>query len=72
MIQSASLQWAASQFMFDRAARTLDQDAFSQASKLANDSRQNLLSAEELAARQAERRRTPVDSIAALTKELKQ
>lgn len=71
MVQSASLQWAASQFLFDQAHRALDRDAFAQASKLANDSRQNLLSAEELAARQAERRYTPVDSIAALAEELK-
>jgi hypothetical protein len=63
---SASLQLAASRFLFDRASRTGDPADFITASRLANDSRQNLLAAYELAVREAQARpRAPVDPIAA-------
>ena len=58
MVASASLQLAASRFLFDQAAQSGDAATFKIASGLANDSRQNLLCAYELATREA-KCRTP-------------
>lgn len=56
IVATAALQLAASRYLFDRAGVTSDPDLFAQASKLANDSRQNLLAAHELCAREAKSR----------------
>jgi hypothetical protein len=56
IVSSASIQLAASRWAYDTAAQTGDAQLFSQASKLANDSRQNLLAAHELCAREAKAR----------------
>jgi hypothetical protein len=55
IIASAAWQLAASRFLFDTAHG--DVDKLTAASKLANDSRQNLLAAHELCAREATARR---------------
>jgi hypothetical protein len=57
MVASAALQLAASRFLFDMGARTGDAATLKTASQLANDSRQNLLAAYELATREAAARR---------------
>jgi hypothetical protein len=54
IIASAAWQLAASRFLFDTAAG--DPDKLTAASRLANDSRQNLLAAHELCAREAQAR----------------
>lgn len=51
MVESAALQLAASRFLYDTAGG--DAKKFAQASKLMNESRQNLLAAYELCAREA-------------------
>lgn len=56
MVVSAGLQLGASRYLFDKAAQTGDAAMLKQASALANDSRQNLLAAYELAVREAEAR----------------
>ena len=56
MVASAALQLAASRFLFDQASRSGDAATFKTASQLANDSRQNLLAAYELATREAKAR----------------
>lgn len=56
MVASASLQLAASRYLFDQASQTGDASVFKTASSLANDSRQNLLAAYELATREAQAR----------------
>ncbi len=56
MAASAALQLAASRWMFDTAAAAGDPALMKQASTLANDSRQNLLAAYELAVREAQAR----------------
>ena len=56
IVASAGLQLAASRFLSDRASLTGDADTFKLASQLANDSRQNLLAAYELATREAKAR----------------
>lgn len=56
MVASAGVQLAASRYLSDRAAATGDAKVFAQASTLANDSRQNLLAAYELAVREAKAR----------------
>jgi hypothetical protein len=53
IVASAGVQLAASRFLSDRAAKDGDAKLFAQASQLANDSRQNLLAAYELAVREA-------------------
>lgn len=53
MVASAALQLAASRYLSDRAAADGDPSLFVQASKLANDSRQNLAAAHEYCARTA-------------------
>lgn len=55
MVESAALQLAASRFLFDTANG--DTKKLNLASKMANDSRQNLLAAHELCAREAVARR---------------
>lgn len=63
IVSSAALQMAASRWLSDRGAETGDARMLLDASRLANDSRQNLLAAHELAAREAAAR--PVDPSAA-------
>lgn len=53
MVVSAALQLAASRYLFDRGAENGDPALLKSASALANDSRQNILGAYELAVRQA-------------------
>jgi len=62
IIASAAWQLAASRFLFDTAGG--DTDKLTAASRLANDSRQNLLAAHELCAREAQARReaNPADA----------
>ena len=68
MVASAGLQLAASRFLFERGARSGDAQTLKLASSLANDSRQNLLAAYELAVREAQARSArPKDAHAALT-----
>ena len=62
IIVSAGVQLAASRFLSDKAAATGDAKLFQLASQLANDSRQNLLAAFELAVREAKaRKERPID-----------
>lgn len=56
IVSSAAWQLAASRYLFDQASQTGDAALFAQASKLADASRQNLLAAHELCAREAEAR----------------
>jgi hypothetical protein len=56
IVCSAGVQLAASRFLSDRGMRDGDAKLLSQASSLANDSRQNLLAAYELANREAKAR----------------
>jgi hypothetical protein len=56
MIASAALQLAASRFMFDLGARQGDMQLVKMGSTCANESRQNLLAAYELAIREADAR----------------
>jgi hypothetical protein len=69
MVASAALQLAWSRFMSDQAAATGDAELALSASRLADASRNNLLSAHELAAREAVARRAsqPTSAHAALT-----
>lgn len=53
MVASAGLQLAASRWAFDRGAEQNDASLIKLGSSLANDSRQNLLAAYELATREA-------------------
>jgi hypothetical protein len=63
MVASAALQLAWSRWLADLAAETGDPEMALRASRLADASRQNLLAAHELAAREAEaRRQRPVDA----------
>jgi hypothetical protein len=65
MVASAGLQLAASRWAFDRGAAENDAALIKLGSQLANDSRQNLLAAYELAVREAQARpRVPVDPLA--------
>lgn len=67
IIASAGVQLAASRFVSDRAAKEGDPKLFVVASSLANDSRQNVLAAYELATREAKARAAkPRDPLAAL------
>lgn len=61
MVSSAALQLAASRFCFDRGAQAGDVALMRLGSQLANDSRQNLLAAYELAVREADARGRTVD-----------
>ncbi len=61
IVASAALQLAASRFLFDLGAESGDATILKQASQLANDSRQNLLAAAELATRSASARRARTD-----------
>jgi hypothetical protein len=56
MVYSAALQLAASRYLSDRAAADGEPALFAQASRLADASRQNLLAAHELCAREAQAR----------------
>lgn len=69
MIASAALQLAASRFCFDRGAADGDVALLRMGSSLANDSRQNLLAAYELAVREAGARADAADSHAAFYRE---
>ena len=65
IVGSAALQLASSRFLFDQGAKTGDPTLLKLASQMANDSRQNLLAAYELAVREAQARpRVPVDPMA--------
>jgi hypothetical protein len=65
MVASAALQLAWSRYLSDLSAASGDPELAVTASRLANDSRQNLLAAHELCAREAQARpRTPVDPLA--------
>jgi hypothetical protein len=55
-VSSAAIQLGASRYLSDLGAKTGDAKLLSQGSKLANDSRQNLLAAHELCARETESR----------------
>ena len=61
MVSSAALQLAASRFCFDRGAQKGDVALMRLGSQLANDSRQNLLAAYELAVREADARGRSAD-----------
>jgi hypothetical protein len=71
-VASAALQLAWSRYLSDLAAEQGNAELAIQSSRLANDSRQNLLAAHELAAREAEARRqaAPVDAHRALVEAL--
>jgi len=56
MIATAAMQLAWSRFLSDKAGESGDADTALKASKLANDSRQNLLAAHELCAKEARAR----------------
>jgi hypothetical protein len=56
IVATAAMQRAASAYLSDVAGKTDDADLFIKASKLGNDSRQNLLAAHELCAREAKAR----------------
>ena len=56
IVSSAAIQLAASRWLADLGARTCDPKMMVEASKLADSSRQNLLAAHELAAREAKAR----------------
>jgi hypothetical protein len=64
IVASAGMQLAASRFLNDKAMQSGDAKLLKQASDLANDSRQNLLAAYELAVREAHARKA-VTKIAA-------
>jgi hypothetical protein len=67
MVASAGLQLAASRWAFDQAALSGDPALMKLGSALANDSRQNLLAAYELATREAQAKpRRPGDPVAAM------
>jgi hypothetical protein len=71
MVTSAALQLAASRYCFDRASERGDTDLMKQGSVLANDSRQNLIAAYELATRTAAehaKNKGPADPLAAWRK----
>jgi hypothetical protein len=68
IISSAALQLAASRWLSDQGAREADAKALLDASRLADASRQNLLAAHELAAKEAQAR--PRDPYAALERRL--
>lgn len=57
MVASAALQLASSRWMFKKGATDGDAQLLKQASSVANDSRQNLLAAYELAVREAHARK---------------
>lgn len=66
MVASAGLQLAASRWAFDRGAEENDAALIKLGSSLANDSRQNLMAAFEMAVREAQARpRGPIDPLAA-------
>ena len=73
MVASAGLQLAASRWAFDQGAAKNDASLFKLGSSLANDSRQNLLAAYELATREAEARmrsRSPAEAQAELRRRI--
>jgi hypothetical protein len=71
MVASAGLQLAASRWAFDRAAELSDPALMKLGSTLANDSRQNLLAAYELATREAAGRpKSPAEAQADLRRRI--
>lgn len=62
VVSSAAMQMAASRWLYDLGAQTGDAKALLDASRLADASRANLLSAHELAAKEAEARPKPTDT----------
>jgi hypothetical protein len=61
IVQSAGIQLAASRFLADKGAETGNAALLVRASRIANDSRQNLLAAYELAVREAKARNDATD-----------
>lgn len=61
VVSSAALQLAASRFLFDEGAKAGDSKMLLEAARLADASRQNLLAAHELAAREAAARGRPAN-----------
>jgi hypothetical protein len=70
IIATAARQLASSLYLFDLAAATGDKDLHTTASKLGNDSRQNLLAAHELASKEADVRSGGMSDIERLTAEI--
>lgn len=71
VVASAALQLSASRWLYDLALETGDADLALKASRLANDSRNSLLAAQELTAAEAKargKRREPVDIVAYFTR----
>jgi hypothetical protein len=69
MVASAALQLAGSRWAFDRGAEASDPDLIKLGSQLANDSRQNLMAAYEMAVREAKARGSnlsPEERVAAM------
>lgn len=66
VISTAALQMAASRWLSDRGAETGDAKLLLEAAKLGDSSRQNLLAAHELAAREASSRPKPQSAIATI------
>jgi hypothetical protein len=62
ILASAALQRAASAYLFDVAGESGDTDLFVKASRLANDSRQNLMAAHEMCVREAAARPKPAQA----------
>lgn len=69
IVCSAGVQLAASRYLSDRGMRDGDPKLLSQASSLANDSRQNLLAAYELAVREAKARQKTAPEAAPWTED---
>lgn len=65
IVASAAMQLAMSRYLADQGIESGDGDMLKKASALANDSRQNLLAAYELAVREAEARDADGDDLAA-------
>lgn len=61
IIATAARQLASSTYLFELGSRTGDPDLLAQSSRLGNDSRQNLLAAHELCAKEATARPAKVD-----------
>lgn len=70
VVTTAALQLAASRFCFDQASTTGDADLFLKASKLGDASRNNLLSASDLCAAEAKRRKPAESAVARLRREI--
>jgi hypothetical protein len=70
IVATAAWQLAVSRYLFDVAAESGSREDFALASKLANDSRQNLLAAHELCAREAEARQASIGGNSLLQRQM--